>query len=117
MRPETRKYLYDMLQACRAIRRFCDGVTLEQFRANELLQSAVERKLQVLGESIFQMTRKWPHDAERLPGQRDLVNLRHVLVHGYDEMEKAVVYGVVIGYVGALEAALAKALEATAGRD
>ena len=38
-------YLEDILEAAKAIRRFTDGVTLEQFKANEEKYEAVNRKL------------------------------------------------------------------------
>jgi len=43
-------YLWDMLEAARHIRRFTEGLSLEQYLKDEKTRSAVERQLEILGE-------------------------------------------------------------------
>lgn len=52
MQPEERDpaYLWDMLEAGRAILRFCEGKTLEDYRRDELLRAGVEREFILVGE-------------------------------------------------------------------
>jgi uncharacterized protein with HEPN domain len=48
-------YLWDMLEAAKAVVDFTKGVTLEEFTAagrdKEIMRMAVERKLEILGEA------------------------------------------------------------------
>lgn len=48
--------LLDMLIAVRKIQRFSTGLSEDEFRANELVQSAVIREFQVLGEAARMIT-------------------------------------------------------------
>lgn len=60
MLPEERDaaYLWDMGDAARNIIDWVQGVSYEQFSNNEMLQSAVERKLEVFGEAAGLSRRK-----------------------------------------------------------
>jgi uncharacterized protein with HEPN domain len=44
-------YLCDILRSAKAIRRFVEGVTKEQFVANEEKHEAVNRKFEIIGEA------------------------------------------------------------------
>jgi uncharacterized protein with HEPN domain len=52
MRPEERDaaYLWDMLDAARAIESFIAGVRAEDYARNRQLQFAVERALEIIGQ-------------------------------------------------------------------
>ena len=47
-------YLLDMLLATRKVQQFTQGVTRNQFRSDDLLQTAVMRLIQIIGEAIYQ---------------------------------------------------------------
>lgn len=49
MRLEARKYLFDIQQAADSVAVFCAGKRYEQYRADELLRAAVERKIRRRG--------------------------------------------------------------------
>ena len=52
MKPEALKRLLDALLAAEAIQRFTSGVDLDDYLNNEILQAAVERKFEILGEAL-----------------------------------------------------------------
>jgi uncharacterized protein with HEPN domain len=52
MRREALKRLHDALEAIEAIQRFIENCTLDHYLDNELIQSAVERKFEIIGESL-----------------------------------------------------------------
>jgi uncharacterized protein with HEPN domain len=83
--------LLDMLLAARKIQRFVVGVTLAEFRANEMVQSAVIRELQVIGEAARMIT-----DATRSSytgiNWRAITGMRNRLVHGYFSIQLDVVW-------------------------
>lgn len=43
--------LHDMLQAANAVGRFLAGKTREDFGRDEILRSAIERKIEIIGEA------------------------------------------------------------------
>ena len=62
MRSE-RQYLTDMVEAAEAIARFLTGIDREMFLADELRQSAVIQKIEVIGEAG---RKNWPRVAHPL---------------------------------------------------
>ena len=44
-------YLWDMLEAARAGARFVGNRSRDEYLADELLQAAVERKIEIIGEA------------------------------------------------------------------
>ncbi len=105
---EAPKYIYDMLDACEAITSFTASSHLSDYLESALLRSAVERQFQIIGEALFQLRANFPEVAQRIPDHRDIINFRHVIVHGYDQLDDAVVWGLVKRRLPALETALRK---------
>ncbi|MBC8017661.1 MAG: DUF86 domain-containing protein [Verrucomicrobia bacterium] len=75
-------YLNDISDACEKAARFVNGLTFEQFRANDEKVYAVIRALEVVGEA----TKKIPADLRRRYPEapwRDIAGMRDKLIHGY----------------------------------
>jgi uncharacterized protein with HEPN domain len=88
MPPESRDpaYLWDMLAAARAIRQFTEGVSFEEYGRNLLLQSAVERQLEILGEAARRTSPNFKNVHPEIPW-RQIVGLRNVLAHEYGDIQ------------------------------
>ena len=95
MKREPSAYLWDMLQGCRAISSFVDGVGEDGYLSNLQLRSAVERQLQNVGEALSQLSKLDVTLAAQVPRQRQLIGLRNVLVHGYAGLNNAEVWQLV----------------------
>ncbi len=83
MRLECHRLLADMLAACERIERYRGGVDAEAVSADEMLRDAVERQLIIVGEALFQISKLEPDWENLVTAARDIVRLRHILVHGY----------------------------------
>ena len=94
MRPEVKKFLYDMQQACAALTEFIAGKTLDDYRRSELLRSAVERKLTIIGEALNRVLRLEPDLEMKIPDARQIIDFRNILVHGYFAIEHETVWGI-----------------------
>jgi uncharacterized protein with HEPN domain len=94
MQPEAKKFLYDMQQACNALTDFVAGKTLDDYLQSELLRSAVERKLMILGEALNQVLRLEPEMEHQIPDTRQIIDFRNILVHGYYAIEHETVWGI-----------------------
>lgn len=94
MRPEIKKYLYDMQQACVSLTAFLKDKNLDDYLNDELLRSAVERKLMIIGEALNQMLRVEPDIEMQIPDARKIIDFRNILVHGYFAIEHETVWGI-----------------------
>ena len=110
MRLEARKYLFDMQQAAELIARFTAGRTFEDYAADPMLRSAVERQFEILGEALGKLGKLDLELAGRISDQRRIIAFRNVLIHGYDTILDEVVWGVVEMQLPALRVTLAELL-------
>ncbi|OGB63062.1 MAG: hypothetical protein A2Y94_06535 [Caldithrix sp. RBG_13_44_9] len=100
MRPEERDpaFLWDMIQAARAIVEFTDNVTLEKFlavgRDREMTRLAVERGLEILGEAARRVSSPF-RDRHPEIHWKEIIGLRNVLSHQYDMVNYQEIYGIV----------------------
>lgn len=92
---DPRALLADVLDATRAIERFRRDLDLDDYRANDLVRAAVERKLEIVGEALNRLSREAPELAERIPDVARIVGFRNVLAHGYDVVDDEVVWDAV----------------------
>jgi len=95
MQPETRKYLYDICRACEALVEFIRDKSLEDYNADLLLRSGVERQLMIIGEALNQAEKIDPSFSKAIGNIRQIVNLRNVIVHGYATVENETIWGIV----------------------
>ena len=102
MEHDPKKHLYDILQAGKLIGEFTRGRTIERYRDDIILRSAVERQFQIIGEALLQLSRRYPDVARKITDYQSIIDFRHVLVHGYDHIEDDVVWGIVEGNLGNL---------------
>jgi len=99
MTTEGRKRLHDIRLAAEALDRFTYGKTVETLKADEILQAAVERKLEIIGEAFVQLRNEDPASAEKFPELRQIVGMRNRLVHGYDQLDLDVLWDATIRHV------------------
>jgi uncharacterized protein with HEPN domain len=83
MRRDARCYLWDALKAAEAVQSFLRGRTYEAFVEDDLLRSAVERQLEIIGEALSQLAKVDPQIADSVAELRRIVAFRNILVHGY----------------------------------
>jgi uncharacterized protein with HEPN domain len=86
------KHLDDALHAARLALRFLDGTALEEYLSNELLRSAVERQVEIVGEACRRALDDTPEMRERLPDSAKAVAMRNRLAHGYDTVDHSLVF-------------------------
>ena len=87
-------YLLDMLLAARKVQDFTQDVTWEQFQTDELIQNAVMRQIQIIGEAARKVSPGFQgeHIGIRWP---EIIGMRNRLVHEYFHIIPERVWGVV----------------------
>ena len=83
--------LLDMVGAMNAITEFVQGKTWEDYLADLLLRSAVERQLEILGEAANRLSSSF-RVAHPEVDWSNVVGLRNVIIHQYDEIDYEVVW-------------------------
>ena len=75
-------YVQDMLDCIQKIEGYRAGVTADEFAANSLLQDAVVRRLEVIGEAAKHVPQEVRARYPDIPW-RTIAGLRDVLIHEY----------------------------------
>ncbi len=52
---DYRLYMDDILESCRKIRQFTEGVSFLEFEQNSMMQDAVMRNFEIIGEAVNQL--------------------------------------------------------------
>jgi uncharacterized protein with HEPN domain len=92
---DPRKSLEDMRRAADFILRMTGGRTLDDYRADEVLRTVVERKFEIIGEALNRLYKIDPNIAVQIPQHRQIISFRNILIHGYDIVDEAVVWQIV----------------------
>jgi uncharacterized protein with HEPN domain len=107
MNEESLKHFYDALTSARAILRFCEGKSFEDYCSNDMLASAIERKFEIIGEALNRIKKTHPQDLKAISDWPAIIGFRNILAHAYDHVEDAVVWGIAIrqipGFITELE--------------
>lgn len=92
MQPEAAALLWNARRAGELISSFITGRTWSDYLDDPMLRSAVERQLEIVGESLNRLGRVDPETAERIADLPRIVAFRNVLVHGYATIDDAIVW-------------------------
>jgi uncharacterized protein with HEPN domain len=96
MRPEQSdaSYLWDMLQAAREACGFVEGLSFAEYTRNRMLQLAVERSVEIIGEAANRVSPAFQATHPDLPWS-GMVAQRNVLVHDYADIEHMLLWSLV----------------------
>jgi uncharacterized protein with HEPN domain len=98
-------YLLDMLIAARDAMSFLQGVAAEQFVASRIHQQAVMKALETIGEAAARVSEATRAAHPEVPW-REIIGMRHRLVHDYFEIDLDKVWDTVRGDLPSLIAKL-----------
>lgn len=71
---------------------FSSGRTLNEYEADRMLRSAVERQFEIVGEALNQLAKLAPDLAAQIPDLPRIVAFRNILIHGYAVVDNAIVW-------------------------
>jgi uncharacterized protein with HEPN domain len=104
-----RLFLEHMLEAVERIREFVDRISVEDFSKDWVLQDALVRRLEILGEAAGRVSREFADAHAEIPW-RAITGLRHKLIHDYFEVDLSVVWETATHNVPELEPLLREIL-------
>jgi uncharacterized protein with HEPN domain len=94
MARDPRAYLWDAREAANSILTFIKDLDAAGYAGNEMVQAAVERKFEVIGESLNQLARLDESLAARIPDLAQIVAFRNQLIHGYAAVNATTVWNI-----------------------
>ena len=92
MRTKALKRLFDAFTAIESIEHFIANCTLDHYLENELIQSAVERKFEIIGEALKRASEDDPSVLNAIPDLRRIVGTRNRIIHAYDAVDQLILW-------------------------
>ena len=111
MSDRSDKLLWDARRAAMRAIEFLGGRDRSAYLANDLVRSAVERQIEIIGEALATVRRLDPGLAERVPDLPRIVGTRNILIHRYATVDDEKVWMIVTGELPSLIEALTALLE------
>jgi uncharacterized protein with HEPN domain len=111
------KLLFDAVEAVRLVGAFVGARPFEAYCQDAMVRAAVERELIILGEALGALRRIRPELAEQVPELARIVAFRNILVHGYDQLDDAIVWEAATVKLPALGPILARMLRSETTSD
>ena len=102
MRPEARKYLYDIWRAAELLTEFTADKAFADYERDAMLRAAVERQFGVIGEATAKLAKVDQALATRIADYRRIIAFRNILIHGYADVDDRLVWDVVEAKLPAL---------------
>ena len=83
-----------MRESALAIQSFTSGMDVAAYENNAMAQAAVERKFEVVGEALSQLSKLDAELAARIPDLPQIVAFRNQLIHGYATVNLSTVWNI-----------------------
>lgn len=87
-------YVYDILECCEKIEQYLSGVTKQAFDENSMLQDAVVRNIEIIGEASKSLTPEFRKEKPNIEW-REIMKMRDKIVHHYFKIDLDVVWATV----------------------
>ena len=101
--------LIDILNACESIERYIENKTFDDFDKDEMLQDAVIRKIEILGEASNRVSEEIKNRFPELPWDK-MRGMRNILIHMYDELDLNIIWDTVTKDIPQVKTHLTKIL-------
>ncbi|MGH7945444.1 MAG: HepT-like ribonuclease domain-containing protein [Opitutaceae bacterium] len=75
------------------------GGAFSEYTSDRQFRRAVEREFEIIGEALARFARAAPDRAARISELPRIVGFRNRIIHGYDAIDHAAVWGVIEGHL------------------
>ncbi|RKY90516.1 MAG: hypothetical protein DRQ01_09075 [Ignavibacteriae bacterium] len=86
-----KSYLIDIQISAESIVRYIEGKSSSTFYEDEMLQDAVIRRIEIMGEAASRISEDLKSQYPTLPWKK-MKAMRNILIHMYDELELEIVW-------------------------
>jgi uncharacterized protein with HEPN domain len=91
----TKKLLLDVRDAGESFLKHTSGKTFSDYSADRFFRRGVEREFEIIGEALRRIEQRDTSTAARISELRWIIDFRNRIIHGYDTVDDAVVWGVI----------------------
>ncbi|MDA3789857.1 MAG: DUF86 domain-containing protein [Desulfobacula sp.] len=97
-----KKFLFDIKESIESIENYIgNNKDFNVYQSNKMLRRAVEREFEIIGEA---MNRIVQIDAKiNISTKKQIINMRNRVIHGYDKIDDAIVWGTIIRHLPVLK--------------
>lgn len=107
---DIKKLLFDIKEAIIAIDTYIgQPKRFDHYKSNAMLQDAVERNLEIIGEAVGRLLKEKPEI--EITNARRIVDARNVIIHSYDNLDNAQIWAIVINHLPTLKKEVVELLE------
>lgn len=104
---EYKLYLADILAAMESIERFIEGMSFEEFQADDKTTSAVIRKFEIIGEASRNIPEEVKQKHPEVPW-KEMAGMRDRLIHAYFGVDYNLVWTTIKTRISAAKQAIRK---------
>ena len=98
---DARVYALDIVRAVALLEQFVGQLSFEEYTADVLRVSAVERQLGIIGEAVTQLAKL--EGNVQLSSARQIIGFRNILIHNYARVSQAVVWTILHDHLPTLK--------------
>jgi len=98
-------FLLDMLLAARRVLKYAQGLDFQRFENDEVLQDAIVRRIQIIGEAARKISQEFKEAHPEIPWF-EVIGMRHRLIHEYFRIISEKVWEVIVKDIPSLIALL-----------
>jgi uncharacterized protein with HEPN domain len=73
---------------------FTQGLSIKDYQSNKVLRFAVVKNLEIIGEASYKLTKEFREKHSEIEWQV-IIDLRHVLVHGYYQISDKEIWNII----------------------
>ena len=98
----VKKFLFDISTAINNIEEYIgEPKIFANYDSNRQLQQAVERNIEIIGEATKRILETEP--SVNISNARKIVNARNRIIHGYDDIDNAEIWSIIINNLPVLK--------------
>lgn len=102
MQKEPKIYIEHMLSCIQNIQTYIGNLSKDNFMDNKLVQDAVIRNFEVMGEASKNITKSFQEQFPQLPWTQ-MKGMRNILIHDYMKVDLEAVWETIINYLPVLK--------------
>ena len=98
MKKNNNIYIEHIISCAEKILSYTENMTEQQFLENDLVQDAVIRNFEIIGEATKQLSNEFRNNYNNIPW-KDIAGMRDILIHDYMGVDLWAVWETVLKYV------------------
>jgi len=110
MRRNYKLFIEDILDAMNKIEEYIKGLSYEDFAENEMVEDAVIRRIEIIGEAAGNVPENIKVKYQNIPWKK-MVGLRNITIHEYFGVDLDIVWEIVTKNIPGTKADIQKVLE------